>query len=435
MKILQKKIWTDGQIIDLPAEAVTVVDDPDQRVHGKNRVTAYDEPKQEIFGFGGAFTEAASHNYALLPPDEKKKALSLLFGAEGLNYRFCRVCLGSSDFSLGDYRYASDETLSDFSIEHDRREILPFIRDAMAARGGDLILFASPWSPPAFLKTTGSVIGGHLRPDCFGTYAEYFARFVEEYAREGVKISFVTPQNEPGQHRWEGCVWDADEMSRFVTALGETFARHGLDVGILAWDYNRAGMFDHVRSLMRSPAAPYVRGIGFHWYTGVHTGELDVTHDVYPDLPLIETEFCHGLGARMYGRYRTEFLDMLTHNVSAVVEWNLMLDENGGPYHNRDIGCNSPVWVDSVEKTVQKRSIYSQTYMFAHFIRPGAHALYTSAARRDLLTLAVKNPDGHVLIYLYNLSPEDTEATLVWEGVHRWTAAAPAGALVLWEIV
>lgn len=434
MKILRKTIWTDGQIIPLPPEEITVVDDPDLKTHGKLRVTVYDQPKQEIFGFGGAFTEASAHNYALLPPDEKQKALELLFGAEGLNYRFCRVCLGSCDFSLSDYRYASDETLADFSIDHDRAEIIPFIRDAQSYRGGDLVIFASPWSPPAFFKTTGSVIGGHLRDDCYEKYAEYFALFIEAYAREGIRVSYVTPQNEPGLHRWEGCIWSDGEMARLVTSLGEAFARHGLDTRILAWDYNRAGMFDHVRRLMRSPAARYVGGVGFHWYNGIHTGELDATHDIYPELPLIETEFCHGLGARMYGRYRTELMDVLGHHANAVVEWNLLLNAEGGPYHNRDIGCNSPVWYDAESGEVKKRSIYSQMYLFSHFIQPGARVLYTSAALRDMMTLAVRNPDGHVLIYLYNNSHEDAEALMVWEGEYRWHTAAPAGCLVLWEL-
>ena len=431
MKLTGKYIWVDGDIVTPAPDSTVIVTDPEVKWHGKGRITVYDRPRQTVLGFGGAFTEAAAHNYALLPDAEKKKALELLFGENGLAYNFCRVTLGGCDFSLDGYRYASREDLADFSIEHDRKEIIPFIRDAIACSKRGITLFASPWSPPAFFKDTGELTRGKLREDAYEPYAMYFCRFLKAYRDEGIPISAVTVQNEPGLHRWEGCAWDDDSLIRFTGCLLDTFEKEGLDTKVLCWDYNRGGMFDHISRMYDSPVGKRVWGAGFHWYNGVHTGELDVTHDCYPDKVLVETEFCHGLGARMYDRYRLELMDVLNHHTNAVVEWNLMLDWQGGPYHNRDIGCNAPV-IRNEENQVETRDIYRQTYLFSHFIRPGAKVLYTSSAFRQVMTLAVRNPDGKYLIYLCNNGSCDLTSTVCF-GDTRWDTEVPMGCVVLFE--
>lgn len=433
MSNIKKYLWFDNEITSQIPEPLEDNSDPVNKLRGGDRVEIYEYEKQEIFGFGGAFTEAAGYNYSLLDDAEKQKALALLFGRDGLNYNFCRVCIGSSDFSIDGYSYVenADEALSDFSIERDRKYVIPFIKDALAYTGGEMTLLASPWSPPACMKDNNALVGGQLREDCYAAYAKYFRRFIEEYDKEGIHIDVITPQNEPVAQKWESCVFTAEQMAALINAISNELADYPRRIKILCWDMNRGGMFAHSQSIF-SLTDNRVWGTGFHWYNGVHLGEMRIMHELFPDKIMIETEFCHGFGKRMYGKYRSELIDVLDNYTSAVIEWNLMLDEDGGPYHNRDIGCYSPLFRDR-DGSVQKRCVYNQMFMYSHFIKKGAHALYTSSANRNLLTLAVRNPDGQILLYIYNNSLRDDSCT-VCIGDMKFKASVPSEALVLWTL-
>lgn len=430
MKLLEKYVWCDGTLTKLAPEKLTAEEDPTRLGRGQDRIDILDLEKQEIFGFGGAFTEASAVNYMKLSPDGKRRALEMLFGAEGLRYDFCRVCIHSSDFSEEEYIYTEegDFTLSTFSIDRDRKAVIPFIKDALAAAPGGITLFASPWSPPGYMKTSNSMKGGRLLPECYRLWAEYILRFIEEYEKEGIIISAVTAQNEPGSHRWESCEWTDGELIEFTRVLSEVLSGYSRKIRIICWDYNRGGMFEHASKVYRE-LGDRVWGAGFHWYNGVHTGELEAMHAAFPDRVLIETEFCHGISARMYGKYRSEIMTVLGSHTNAVVEWNLLLDEEGGPYHSRDIGCCSPLY--RTDSDVAPRGTYLQSFIFSHFIKPGARVLYTSSAFKSLMTLAVRNPDGRLLIYTYNESVRDEKVTYCF-GSYRWSAESVAGNLTLY---
>ena len=432
MEIIRKYTLNDGEIFDMPLDAVTTEADPARLGRGTDRIEIIDREKQEVLGFGGAFTESAALNYRRLAPEEKKKALAWLFGEEGLRYSFCRVCIGASDFALGPYCYVEegDSALATFSIQRDRESVIPFIRDAQAAAGRPLYLLASPWTPPAWMKEGGLPNRGRLLPEYYPVWARYFRRFIEEYEKEGILIRGVTPQNEPGAHRWEGCEFTQEELVAFVQCLSQELAAYPRKIDIFCWDFNRGGLYEHADRVYRALGGR-VRGAAFHWYNGVHEGELLALHDAHPDKLLIESEFCHGLSARLYGKYRAEVLDVLNTWTSAVCEWNLMLDAEGGPYHNRDIGCNSPLYQQ--DGRAHQRGVYRQMYLFSHFIRPGARVLYSSSAFRAVRTLAVRNPDGTVLFYAYNDSAHDEACTLVWRQ-YRVSANLPRDTLTLWII-
>ena len=432
MKILEKLIWCDGDVTSTVPESLFSIGDPCRLGRGRDRIDIIDLPKQEIFGFGGAFTESSAVNYVKLDAAGRKKVCEDLFGEKGLRYNFCRVCINSSDFATGPYWYTRDADygLSSFSIKRDKRAVIPFIKDALAASPDGIFLFASPWSPPAYMKTSGSMIGGSLKPECYRLWAEYFLRFIEEYEKEGIVISAVTTQNEPGSHRWESCEWTDGELAKFTGILSEVFSEYHREIKILCWDYNRGGMFGHVRNIYSS-LGDRVWGAGFHWYNGDHAGQLLALHEAYPDKALIETEFCHGLSARMYGKYRREILNSLDRYANAVVEWNLLLDGDGGPYHSRDIGCSSPVMLRG--DGVRRSNTYYQSYMFSHFIRRGARALFTSSAFPHVRTFAAKNPDGKLLIYTLNDSQRD-EALTYRIGKYGWQTEAVAGLLTLYVV-
>ena len=432
MKILKKHVYADGVVTEHTPEPLFYEDNPTRLGRGSDRIDVIDLEKQTVFGFGGAFTEAAAINYVRLDPAERRRALDMLFGPDGLRYNFCRVCINSSDFAKEEFTYTDegDFDLSTFSIDRDRQAVIPFIKDALAASAGGITLFASPWSPPGYMKTSGSMVGGRLKPECYRLWAKYFLKFIEEYEKEGIIISAVTAQNEPGDHRWESCAWTQEELEAFTEVLADVFAGYHREIKIIAWDFNRGGMFDHLSSLYHR-LGDRVWGAGFHWYNGYHAGELEAVHAAFPKKILIETEFCHGISARMYGKYRSEYMTVLGSWANAAVEWNLMLDSQGGPYHSRDIGCASPLFCDGGR--VSTRGTFWQSWMFSHFIEPGAKVLFTSSAFKSLQTLAVRNPDGRLLVYTYNDSVRDEKVTYC-KGTARWTAEAVRDLLTVYVI-
>ena len=432
MRLLEKYIYADGQITPMNPEELLKEEDPTRLGRGRDRIDVIDLEKQTVFGFGGAFTEASALNYMSLDAAGRRRVIDMLFGRDGLRYNYCRVCINSSDFAKDRYIYTEDGdcTLSSFSIERDKKAVIPFIKDALAACGGKMTLFASPWSPPGYMKTSGSMTGGRLKPECYRLWAEYILKFISEYEKEGVAISAVTAQNEPGLHRWESCEWTVEELAAFTKVLRDVFSGYHRKIAIICWDFNRGGMFDCVSPMLKDEECG-VDGVGFHWYNGWHRGELEAVHAAFPDKALIETEFCHGISARMYGKYRSEIMTVLDSWTNAVVEWNLLLDAEGGPYHGRDIGCCSPLFTEG--GAVSPRGTYYQTYIFSHFIEPGARVLYTSSAFKSLQTLAVRNPDGRILVYTYNDSVRDELVTYCY-GEYRWTAEAVRDLVTLYVI-
>ena len=186
MKLLHKIILNDGEIMQMPLDTVTKEEDPRRLGRGTDRIEILNRVKQTVLGFGGAFTESAAINYAALTSEEKKKAMEYLFGESGLHYNFCRVCIGASDFAQDSYHHIADgdAELVTFSINRDRKTVIPMIRDAQTYSKQPLFLLASPWTPPAWMKEGGLSNKGRLLPQYYRTWARYFYRFIEEYEKE-----------------------------------------------------------------------------------------------------------------------------------------------------------------------------------------------------------------------------------------------------------
>ena len=374
-------------------------------------VNVYPVKKQKVFGFGGAFTESAAINFARMSCEEKEKTLEALFGESGLKYNFCRVCIGPSDFGQSSYSYVSEDdvTLESFDISRDKKYVIPFIREALRKTKGKMFLFASPWSPPAFMKDNQSLFGGgKLKKDKYELYAQYIVKFLKAYREEEIAISAVTLQNEPNAiQTWESCLFTAEEEAEYGTVLYEILNKNGLgDVRILCWDHNKGNIFHRV-SKIYPKMEERIWGAGFHWYDGEHFDELDLIRDLYPEKVLIETEFCNGQGDRRFSFYKTEILNNLKHGVNAICEWNLILDKDGGPYHNRNIGCNAPIVFK--DKKAELSDIYKEMFMFSHFIAAGAQILYTSSYSSDIGIGAAKNPDGRIVVCLLNTGRDKTD--------------------------
>lgn len=226
-----------------------------KETHEEAVINLYDDVQyQEILGFGGAFTESAAYNYHLMGEKNRKKFIEAYFDPKkGIGYSFGRTHIGSCDFSLDTYQYVSDgdKSLASFTIDRDREYILPLVKAALKATGERLVLFASPWSPPAFMKTTGSALfGGKLSGEYMDTWAQCFVRYIQEFEKEGVAIWGVTVQNEPNAIQTWGKlpVQRAGGSGFYQKPPRSALDKAGLsDVKIIIWDHNKEQLYDRAK--------------------------------------------------------------------------------------------------------------------------------------------------------------------------------------------
>ena len=390
---------------------------------------------QTILGIGGALTDAAAETFAKLPKAKQSEILSAYFDVNnGIGYTLARTNIHSCDFSSGSYTYVDegDAELKSFSISHDQQFRIPFIKQALAAAGGKLIIFASPWSPPAFMKDNKSMLqGGKLKGESYQSWANYYTKFIKAYQREGIPIWGITIQNEPmATQRWESCIYSAEEERDFLkNYLGPTMKREGLgDKKIIAWDHNRDLIYQRVSTILADPkAAQYVWGIGYHWYEPWSGGEpmhdnVKLVRQSFPDKNLIFTEGCaDSFNAqklddwKLGEQYGRSMINDFNNGAVGWTDWNILLDETGGPNHVKNF-CFAPVHADT--KTGQL--IYTNSYYyighFSKFVRPGAKRIASSPSRSQLLSAAFINPDGKVSVVVMNQSDKKTSYYLWVDG-------------------
>jgi glucosylceramidase len=396
---------------------------------------------QVIEGFGGAFTEAAASTFFKMDSEAQSAILKAYFDPiDGLGYTLCRTHINSCDFSLGNYAYVEqddDQELKSFSIERDRRTLLPLIRAAMQVAGGPIKLFASPWSPPAWMKTTGMMnYGGKLKPEYREAWARYYARFVQAYAEEGIHIWGLTVQNEPeATQTWDSCIYTGEEERDFVRDyLGPILRKEGLGhLRLMIWDHNRDRMYERAKVVYDDPeAAQYVWGLGFHWYMGDYFDNVQRVHDAYPDKALLFTEGCleggiH-LGEWTAGeRYARSIINDLNRWTVGWVDWNLVLDEIGGPNHVGNY-CSAPIIADTRVcdlSGVHYMNSYYYIGQIAKYIRPGAERIICAPTLDDLEATAFRNPDGKIAVVVMNRTEKPHAFALKYE---RQAAMAQAPA-------
>jgi glucosylceramidase len=392
---------------------------------------------QTHLGFGGAFTEAAATVWQALPEPAREQLLRDYFDpVEGHGYTLGRVHINSCDFALGNYAHverADDFELASFSIERDRRALLPFIQAAQRAAGRPLQLLASPWSPPAWMKTNGEMNhGGRLRPECRAAWAQCYVRFIRAYEAEGVPIWGVSVQNEPmAEQRWDSCLYTAEEERDFVRDhLGPALRDAGLaDVKIVIWDHNRDLMVGRANVVYAdAQAAAFVWGTGFHWYGPEQFDPVQQVHDAWPDKHLLFTEGCQEggphLGSWEVGeRYARNVIADLNRWTVGWIDWNLLLDERGGPNHVGNF-CSAPVLADTVRGELMHQSAYWVLGHFARFIRPGARRVLSVAAH-ELDTTAFANPDGSMAVVAANRHDQVSNFALCIDEQH-WPVELPA---------
>jgi len=382
-----------------------------------------DKTFQTFLGIGGALTDASAETFAKMPEAKQKELLEAYFDTQkGIGYTLARTNINSCDFSSGSYTYVTegDKELKSFSIEHDLQFRIPFIKQAIAAAGGKLTLFASPWSPPAYMKDNNDMLhGGKLKPEYYQPWADYYTKFVKAYEKEGIPVWGISIQNEPmATQTWESCIYTADDERDFLkNYLGPTMEKTGLgDKKIIVWDHNRDLMYQRANVIFSDPeASKYAWGMGFHWYEDWSGGEqmydnVGLVHDTWPDKNLMFTEGCTesfnesrynhwGLGEE-YGR---SMINDFNNGTVGWTDWNILLDETGGPNHVKNF-CFAPVHGDT--KTGQL--IYTNSFYyighFSKFVHPGAKCIISAASRSQLLTTAFINEDGKIAVIVMNQS-------------------------------
>jgi len=392
---------------------------------------------QEILGFGGAFTEAAAVTYAKLSPKRQRELMNAYFSrAGGHGYTLCRTHINSCDFSLGNYAYADtpgDTELKQFDIERDRTALLPMIKQAMKIMDQPMTLFASPWSPPAWMKTNGAMNGGgKLKPEYRASWARYYARYIKAYAKEGVDIWGITVQNEPAATQtWDSCVYTAEEERDFVRDyLGPVMREEKLgDRKIIIWDHNRDGLVDRANTILGDPkAAQYVWGTGFHWYGPDDFDNVQKVHDAFPDKHLLFTEGCQEGGPHtgswnLGERYARSMINDLNRWTVGWVDWNLMLDSSGGPNHVGNL-CSAPILADLENDALLYQSSYYYIGHFSRFVRPGARRIGFTLDTPGIEATAFKNTDQSISVILLNMS-EEQKRVPVTNGDHSVQVTLP----------
>lgn len=399
---------------------------------------------QPMIGIGGALTDASAETFAKLPRDKQQELLKAYYSmGTGIGYTLARTNIQSCDFSSGSYSYVeeNDAALKTFSVAHDEQFKIPLIKQAIAAAGGKLTLFVSPWSPPAFMKDNNNVTGGgHLKPEFAQAWANFYVKFIRTYEAKGIPIWGLSVQNEPmAKQKWESCIYTAEEERDFIKKyLGPTLERSGLaGKKLIAWDHNRDLIYQRASTILEDPAAAkYVWGIGFHWYetwTGgpMQFNNVALTHQAFPTKNLLFTEGCKekfsfdSLQAWSLGeRYGYSMLNDFNDGATAWTDWNILLDENGGPNHVGNF-CFAPVHADTRSGELIYTNAFYYIGHFSKFVRPGARRIAVSSNRTALQTTAFVNKDGSVVVIVLNTTDEKLPFQLIMKGQWATTESLP----------
>ena len=402
---------------------------------------------QKVLGFGAAITDASAEVFYKLPKDQQEKLIESYFdGEKGIGYSIIRTHIHSCDFSSESYTYIKegDKELNSFNIDHDKQFRIPMIKRAYAAATNKITFYASPWSPPAFMKTNNNMLqGGKLLPEFYQSWANYYTKFIKAYEAEGIPVWGVTLQNEPmAVQRWESCIYNAAEERDFLkNYLGPTFEKEGFgNKKIVVWDHNRDIIVNRANTIFGDPeASKYAWGIGFHWYENWSGGEpmfqnLQRIKENYPDKELLFTEGCNErFDANKYEywpnaeRYGKSMINDFNNGTVGWTDWNILLDEKGGPNHVGNL-CFAPVHAN----TQTGELIYTPSYFylghFSKFVSPDDTRISCAPSRSQLISTAFLTQDNKIVTIVMNESNEEINYQL-FIGTEKVNVTIPARAM------
>jgi len=399
---------------------------------------------QEMVGFGAAITDASAWLIqSKLAPAQREALLQELFGpSPGLGLSFTRLTMGASDFSLHQYSYddmpagQTDSMLAHFSIDSNRAYVLPVVKRALVINP-QLKIMASPWSPPGWMKTSGSLIQGTLRPEAYGPLAEYFGRYIEAYRAEGVPVYAITVQNEPHYEppTYPGMRLEPPARAQFIGQyLGPLFAQRGIGTIILDWDHNWDEYQSPLQVLADTAAPRYIAGVAWHCYGGDVSAQT-LVHDAHPEKDTYFTECSGGEWAPNFADNLKWFVGTLIIDATrdwakGVLLWNLALDENHGPHTGGCGDCRGVVTITSGSGAVTRNVEYYALAHASRFVRPGARRIASTSGVAGVQSVAFRNADdGSKALIVVNTAAQDRAFTVLW-GNQSLRYTLPAGAVV-----
>lgn len=399
---------------------------------------------QTITGFGGSFTEASASLLNTLSKDNRDRIIEAYFGESGAKYSLTRTHMNSCDFSLGNYSYApveGDIELKHFTIDEDREDLIPMIKQAMEVSKDGFKIVSSPWTAPPWMKDNNDWKGGKLLPEYNETWALFFSKYYEAYREEGIDIWGFTVENEPlgNDSNWESMHFTAEEMTTFVQQyLGPRLEADGHKVKILGYDQNREHLKHWVDVMFKNEASSnYFDGTAIHWYAStyeVFPEALQYAHNKSPNKHLIQSEACVDAEVPKWkddvwywskeatdwgwdwapekdkylhpkyapvNRYARDIIGCLNNWVDGWIDWNMVLDRQGGPNWFKN-WCVAPVIVDPDQDEVYFTPLYYTMSHFSKFIRPGAKVIEAENPDKDLMVTAAENPDGSIATVIFN---------------------------------
>jgi len=394
---------------------------------------------QSVLGIGGALTDASAETFYKLPKNKQAEILNAYYNDKtGIGYTLGRTHIQSCDFSSDTYSYVADNdaALKTFNIDHDRKYRIPFIKAAIAAAGGKLTLFATPWSPPAWMKTNNDMLhGGKLKPEYDQAWANFYIKFINAYEKAGIPIWGLSVQNEPmAVQKWESCIYTAEDERDFIkNYLGPTLYKNGMaDKKLFIWDHNRDLLYQRASTVLEDPAAAkYVWGTGFHWYVHDDFENVKRVQEAFPNKNLLFTEGCADtydagkINDWKYGElYGKSMVNDFNNGIVGWTDWNVLLDEKGGPNHVGNF-CFAPIHADVKTGKITYMNSYYYIGHFSKFIRPGAKRIISSSNRDELMTTAFINKDNKMVVIVLNLTDEKMPYHLWIKGMSASTTSLP----------
>ncbi|MGC6432023.1 MAG: glycoside hydrolase family 30 protein [Jejuia sp.] len=414
---VEVEVWS-AKLEEGKANPVFKVDNSDtsKKIGWKNRIFIQPEITfQTIEGIGGAFNEIGGEALLSLPKKKQKELMNHLFSKEGAGFSFCRTAIGASDFGIDAYSYAevpNDYDMEHFSIERDKKYVLPYLKQAFAINP-NLTLFASPWSPPGWMKESGKMVG--LQPEgnriktdvkTWDAYAKYFVKYVQAYANEGVRVDRICIQNEnDADTKYPSCIFPAKEMVSFANVhMAPEFAKSNIDTKIFAGTFRASNKSD-LMDFTQLKDTYRVEGVGIQYTEGRILADA---REMIPNLKIFHTEgHCYnGKNSSEQAKHRLAEVAQYINNGSTTFSyWNMILNETTKSGWNWT--QNSLVNIDRKNGLIQYNPDYNAMFIISKFIQPGDVRIVAFNRGNHHPIISVKSPDGIIKMLFQNEAEED----------------------------
>jgi len=408
----------------------------------------FSQQYQEIEGFGAALTGSSAIVINAMTPSQKDALLKDLFSpTEGIGLSYLRLTMGASDFSANNFSYndvaagQTDADLVNFSIAKDETDVIPVLK-GIQTYAPNIKIMGSPWSAPAWMKTSQSMNGGSLKPEWYNSYGDYFVKYINAYKAHGINIDAVTPQNEPLHEvtTYPTMKMTAIEQASFIkSSLGPKLKSAGINTKIIAYDHNFDMPSYPIEVLNDTDAAQYVDGSAFHAYAG-NPSAMTQVHAAFPNKNLYFTEISGG-------EWSTDFTSNLNYNVGTiligttrnwsknVLLWNLALNTNFGPTNGGCKDCRGVVTINSSGAVTKNIEYYSLAH-FSKFVKPGAKRVNSTTFENsvNMQNVAFVNTDGSkVLVVLNQSSVTRKFAVKIGDNKISYSIEPNAAATIVWK--